>query len=115
MFFSQKTYEILKWICLIVLPSVCTLIFTLGEIWGWDNALLVVGSIGALNTLLGACLGFSTVSYNSDPAKFDGTIDPFYANLQTSHEALNITADETSLAGKNELLLKIEPSDVDLT
>ena len=107
MFFSSRTYEILKWVCLIVLPAFSTTLFTLGEIWGWDNMLPVVGSIGALNTLLGACLGFSTVSYNSNPAKFDGTIDPFAANAQTSEEAFHLTTNDLEMAAKDEVLLKV--------
>jgi hypothetical protein len=100
MFFSAKTYEILKWMCLIVLPAFSTAIFTLGEIWGWDNAPLVVGSIGAFNTLLGATLGFSTASYNTSDAKFDGTID---ANL-------NVSMHEVVIDGKDKVLLKVESS-----
>ena len=62
--FSNKTYDILKYVCLIALPALGALYFTLAGIWGFPYGEAVVGTISALNTFLGCLLGISTVNYN---------------------------------------------------
>ena len=110
MYFNGKTYEILKWVAVVVLPASATALFAIGEIWGRPNTEAVVGTIVALNTLLGASLGVSTAQYNASPQKYDGTIDPFYANAHIPNSALNLSTSEIAMAGKNEILLKVVES-----
>lgn len=62
--FTNKTYDILKIICTIVLPALGTLYAALAGIWGFPYAEAVVGTIAALTTFLGALLGISTHEYN---------------------------------------------------
>lgn len=62
--FTNKTYDILKWICLIGLPAVSVLVATLGQIWGIPNTEKIVLTINAITVFLGALIGVSTVSYN---------------------------------------------------
>lgn len=61
---SDKTYNILKWIALIVLPGLGTLYFALAGIWGLPYGEEIVGTITAIDTFLGALLGVSTAKYN---------------------------------------------------
>lgn len=61
---SDKQYDLLKWIALIVLPAIGTFYFTLATIWGLPYADQIVGTITAVDTLLGALLGISTSQYN---------------------------------------------------
>ena len=61
---TNKQYDILKWIALIVLPAVGTLCFTLAAIWGFPYGDQVVGTITAVDTFLGALLGISTSQHN---------------------------------------------------
>lgn len=61
---SDKWYNILKWVALIVLPALGTFYFTLATIWGLPYAEQIVGTITAVDTLLGALLGISTSQYN---------------------------------------------------
>lgn len=63
---SNKVYDILKWIALILLPSVSTLYFALAGIWGFPYAEQIVGTIAAVDTFLGAILHISTAKYNAD-------------------------------------------------
>ena len=63
---SNKVYDVLKWIALILLPSVSTLYFALAGIWGFPYAEQIVGTIAAVDTFLGAILHISTAKYNSD-------------------------------------------------
>lgn len=60
---SNKTYDILKFVALEVLPGLATLYFTLSQIWGWMYAEQVVGSMAAVNTFLGIFLGYSSFKY----------------------------------------------------
>ncbi len=61
---SNKTYDILKWIAMIVLPALGTLYFALAGIWNFPYGEEIVGTITALDAFLGAILGISSVTYN---------------------------------------------------
>ncbi len=61
---TNKIYDVLKYIALIVLPAIGTLYFTLSGIWGFPYAEQVIGTITAISTFLGVLLGISTSQYN---------------------------------------------------
>ena len=61
---SNKMYDVLKWIAMVVLPAIATLYFALAEIWGFPYGEEIVGTITAVDAFLGALLGISTVQYN---------------------------------------------------
>ena len=63
---SNKVYDVLKWISLIVLPAIGTLYFALSGIWGLPYGEEIVGTIVAIETFLGALLGISTAQYNKE-------------------------------------------------
>lgn len=65
MIFPDKVYNVLKWICLIALPAIATLWFTLGKIWGFPYLAEIEGTIVAIDAFLGALIGVSTISYNN--------------------------------------------------
>ena len=60
---SNKTYDILKWVALYLLPALGTLYFAIASIWGLPAGDKVVGTITALDTVLGVILGISTSQY----------------------------------------------------
>lgn len=62
---SNKTYDILKWMAMCVLPAFCVLYTTIGEVWGIPYVTQVVTTIGAVNTFLGAVLGISSTKYKN--------------------------------------------------
>lgn len=64
MMFSDKLYDCLKWVCMIGLPAIATLWFTLGKIWGFPYLAEIEATIIAIDTFLGALIGISTVQYN---------------------------------------------------
>ena len=72
---SDKTYNRVKWISLIVLPALATAYFSLAPLWGLPKANEVVGTLAILSTCLGTLLGVSTKAYNSS-----GTDGVVYAN-----------------------------------
>lgn len=61
---TDKTYNILKWVALVLLPALGTLYFALAGIWGFPYGEQIVGTITAIDTFLGVILGISTVQYN---------------------------------------------------
>lgn len=61
---SDKAYNILKWVALILLPAMGALYFGLAGIWNFPYGEQVVGTITVIDTFLGAILGISTVQYN---------------------------------------------------
>lgn len=61
---SNKLYDALKWIALILLPAVGTLYFALAGIWGFPYAEQVVGTVTAVDTFLGVIIGISSSQYN---------------------------------------------------
>ena len=63
---SNKVYDILKYIALIVLPAIGALYFALAKIWGFPYATEIVGTISAVDAFLGALLGISTAQYNKE-------------------------------------------------
>lgn len=63
---SEKTYSLLKWVALILLPALGTLYFALAGIWGLPFGEQIVGTITAIDTFLGAILGISTNNYKKN-------------------------------------------------
>lgn len=60
---SNKVYDALKFIALVVLPAAGTLYFALSSIWGLPYSEEIIGTITAIDTFLGALLGISSTSY----------------------------------------------------
>lgn len=63
---SNKAYDVLKWIVMIVIPALTTAYVGLSEIWGFPYAAEIAKTSAVVCTLLGALLGISTAQYNKD-------------------------------------------------
>ena len=61
---SNKLYDILKWLVIIVLPAAGTLYAALSTVWGWPYSEEIVTTITAVDTFLGAVLCISSATYN---------------------------------------------------
>ena len=73
---SNKVYDILKWLVMIVLPALSAFYVALAPVWGWPYAEQVAMTISAVTALLGALLGISTASYNKGvPVETEGMVD----------------------------------------
>lgn len=59
----NKVYDVMKWIVVVFLPALNTLIFALGGVLGFDSN-VVCGVISAVTVFLGALIGVSTIAYN---------------------------------------------------
>lgn len=62
---SDGLYFWLKYLCIIVLPALSTLIIILSKIWGWDpTGQLIADTVTAIATFLGTILCISNYNYN---------------------------------------------------
>lgn len=68
---NDRTYDVLKWIALYLLPAIGTLYFALAGIWGFPYGEEIVGTITAIDTFLGVILGISTAQYNRQNTEAD--------------------------------------------
>lgn len=66
----DKWYDVLKWTCLILLPSTAWLVLQIGAIVGIPNPEVVATVINAVATFIGLLIGVSTYNYNK--AKEEG-------------------------------------------
>ena len=69
---SNKVYDVLKYIAMIVLPAIGTLYFALAGIWGFPYGEEIVGMLSVIETFLGAILMISTAQYNKDNKQLKG-------------------------------------------
>lgn len=70
---NNKTYDVLKWIALVVLPALATLYSTIALIWGLPYGEAIAGTITAIDVFLGAVLGISSIKYAKQVTSNDNT------------------------------------------
>ena len=64
---KNKTYDILKWLVIVVSPAICTLLLTLYSIWGWNIPIeAICGTITAVTTFVGVIIGISSIDYKKE-------------------------------------------------
>lgn len=68
---SNKMYDLLKKLAMIILPGLGALYFTLAGIWNLPFGEQVVGTIAAVTTFLGVILDASTRKYNKEIVEVD--------------------------------------------
>lgn len=61
---NDKTYDVLKWIAMYLLPGLATLYAALAGLWGLPYGEAIVGTISAVDVFLGGLLGISSSNYN---------------------------------------------------
>lgn len=62
---SNKVYDILKWITLIFLPALTTLVGVILNSFNVGCTEIVLTIMTAVTTFLGAILGISNINYNN--------------------------------------------------
>lgn len=62
-----KVYDVLKWVLIIVVPAFITLFSFLAGKWEWDIPTeAITGTITAVATFVGVCVGISNHYYYKD-------------------------------------------------
>ena len=103
---SNKAYDVLKWIAMLLLPALGTLYFALSSIWGLPYGEEIVGTITALDAFLGAILGLSSSGYQGDGALFVNGTNEDGAPMQLNSDLLGDNG-KIDLKGKKYLTLKV--------
>ena len=60
---SNKVYDVLKWICMVLLPASITLFGVIGKTLGIPSTDTILTIAVAVNPFLGSILGLSNMSY----------------------------------------------------
>lgn len=60
---QNKTFEILKWVALIVIPALATFVGVVGKAINWEHTDITVIIITAIGTFLGTVLGVSNRTF----------------------------------------------------
>ena len=63
---TNKTYDILKYVALLIMPALATFVNGVGIVWGIPHTNEVTATITALGVFLGAALGISTKNYEPE-------------------------------------------------
>ena len=62
--FSNRAYDVLKYLCVIVLPAIAALYAGLSQIWDLPYASEIPATVTVVETFLGALLCISSAQYN---------------------------------------------------
>lgn len=63
---NSKVYDILKWVAMLFLPALATLISVVFAVWNIPYGDQISKTIMALDAFLGACLGISHIQYKKE-------------------------------------------------
>lgn len=63
---SNKTYDIIKWLALVLIPATATLWLTLGKVWAFPYLTEVGATIPAIGLFLAAIIGISNDNYKKE-------------------------------------------------
>ena len=74
---SNKTFDALKWVVMVVIPTLTTAYTGFAGIWGLPYAEEVAKTSAVVCTMLGALLGISTIQYNKKIDEGEENIGPF--------------------------------------
>lgn len=62
---SNRSFDILRTLCEIIIPALGTLYFALAKIWHLPYGTEIVGTCAAIATFLGALIGVNRANYNA--------------------------------------------------
>lgn len=66
---SNKVYDVLKWITLVFLPALTTLVGVILNVFNVSCTEIVLTIMTAVTTFLGAVLGISNINYKNKEAE----------------------------------------------
>jgi hypothetical protein len=66
---SNKWFDVLKWVAILLLPALSTFVAVVFKIWDIPYGTEIAQTITALATFLGAILGISNIQYKKEKQK----------------------------------------------
>jgi hypothetical protein len=112
--FSNSVYDFLKQLAQYWFPAAGTAYATIAALWGLPFAVQIVGTLAALDVLLGVILGISTAVYTSSGAAYDGSLVVDSSGPTDTH-SLEFNAPLTTLAQQSAITLKVTQAPVATT
>lgn len=109
---TNRTYNILKFTALVLLPGFSAAYFSLSQLWDLPNAEKVVGTAVVIDTFLGLLLRASTSQFNKTDGGTDGDL---IVNEEDGQRYLSLGVKETSFSTiptKDTVTLKVVRNDV---
>lgn len=110
--FSNRAYDIAKFWATIVLPAFATFYATIGSLWDFPEVDKTVGTIVALDLLLGALLQISNAQFKNAPKQYDGTMfvkqDVNFADEKVLKAGYVIDTPAEVLEKKDEVTFKVQ-------
>lgn len=103
---SNKTYDAIKYVALVVLPALGTLYFALSQIWHLPAGEEVVGTITAIDAFLGVIWHVTSQQYRNSDAKYDGHVEIVETPEKKTY-SLNLKGDPNDIDQKDDILLKV--------
>lgn len=101
---TNKTYDILKYVALLVMPALATFVNAVGIVWGVAHTNEVTATITAFGVFLGAALGISSKNYEPET----------HGNLVvTKHDDVyaDFASEPTNLKDGDTIVLKVTKPD----
>lgn len=108
-FLSNRLYDALKTVALIILPALGTFYVAIASVWGLPSANEVSATIVALVAFLGVIIKIGDASYNASEARYDGAMVIEPTATGTMH-SLVLNSDPTELSDKKEVIFKVKPT-----
>lgn len=99
---SNKMYDVLKWVVMIVLPALATFVITICGLWSLPYSEPISGTITAVAALLGAALQFSNSNYSGD-----GTLNIDTSDDEVDTYSLDLTTALADLPSKSKIVLTV--------
>lgn len=106
---TNKVYDVLKWVALVLLPALGTLYFAVSQIWYFPYGEEVVGTVVALELFLGTVLGVSNSTYKRSGAAYDGAIVVDTSGEDKDVFSIELDSDVDSIPTKESINLKVTP------
>lgn len=101
---ANKTYDILKYVALLIIPALATFVNAVGIVWGIPHTNEVTATLTAFGVFLGATLGISSKNYTPET----------HGNLVvTKHDDVyaDFTSEPTNLKDGDTIVLKVTKPD----
>lgn len=111
---GDTVFKIIRRLVEFVLPASGAFYFALAQIWGLAYAEEVVGTIAAVTVFLAAVVGISRTSYNNSGAAYDGELVVDTHDPERDVYSLEVTTPVEELSHKQQLTLRVRPTDPDV-
>lgn len=103
-FLSNENYDRAKWVAQVGLPALGTFIFALSQLYNWDWGAVAVGTITAVDVLLGSLLGLASREYNKS---FEGEFEVNPPDGEDVPYRLKLNATPEELAQQSRISFKV--------